>query len=287
VLAGGQEAQRQLGMEQGINSAAFGQTLAGNEAILGALGQGFNQQQSANASAFGIDATRDQMLRDSIANKTSFEQSLRGTARGEAVQDNQLANSDKLARVQGEQNLRGTALQEQLLNRTQAFNEASALIQGSPALGVPQAPGVPQYNIAPPDIQGLTMANYNAQVNAYNAQAQRQSNMMSGAFGVLGAGISAFSRSELKEDIGEPTRIIDLARALPVKTWRYKPGLDAGNLHLGPMAEDFQKITRLGDGVTINLLDFCGFLLAAVQDLDKDVRALTRRSEQKISPFAV
>jgi hypothetical protein len=54
---------------------------------------------------------------------------------------------------------------------------------------------------------------------------------------------------------------------LPVASWRYKTE-DESTRHIGPFAEDFQRLFGLGDGETISLIDAQGVALAAIQGLD-------------------
>jgi Chaperone of endosialidase/Head domain of trimeric autotransporter adhesin len=57
-------------------------------------------------------------------------------------------------------------------------------------------------------------------------------------------------------------------RAVPVTTWRYRDEADRTVLHIGPMAQDWQRAFGFsGDATTINMSDFDGVNLAAVQAL--------------------
>ncbi|MFL5382314.1 MAG: tail fiber domain-containing protein [Longimicrobiaceae bacterium] len=67
--------------------------------------------------------------------------------------------------------------------------------------------------------------------------------------------------------------ILGRLRFVPVTTWRYRDEADRSTLHIGPMAQDWHRafgFTR--DELTINMSDFDGVNLAAIQ-------ALTRRTE--------
>ncbi|MCT4559721.1 MAG: tail fiber domain-containing protein [Pelagimonas sp.] len=56
---------------------------------------------------------------------------------------------------------------------------------------------------------------------------------------------------------------------IPVYTWLYKPEHapvgDHGTTHIGPMAEDFQRMTGLGAPDKIDAVDYLGVLTAALQ----------------------
>jgi hypothetical protein len=58
-------------------------------------------------------------------------------------------------------------------------------------------------------------------------------------------------------------------RTLPVTTWQYKDEQDRTVRHIGPMAQDWQRAFGFSqDGTTINMSDFDGVNLAAIQALD-------------------
>lgn len=90
--------------------------------------------------------------------------------------------------------------------------------------------------------------------------------------------ISIFSHSSLKTDIESLNgySVLSAVETIPIQYWRYKAAIGNGDSerHLGPYAEDFQKLFGIGDGVTINMLDAFGVLLAAVKELVVKVREL-------------
>ena len=77
---------------------------------------------------------------------------------------------------------------ENRAQRSQAINELSALLQGAPSIGMPTTQMPAQYQVAAPDIAGLTAANYAGRLNAYNTQAQQLGGLY-GLAGTLGAGL--------------------------------------------------------------------------------------------------
>ena len=83
--------------------------------------------------------------------------------------------------------------------------------------------------------------------------------------GTLGAAAIGLSDEGEKEDI-VPFRGSTLAglRQLDVSTWRYK-GSDT--VHIGPMAQDMQRVFGVGDGRTIHLVDVMGILIAAAKEM--------------------
>ena len=67
-------------------------------------------------------------------------------------------------------------------------------------------------------------------------------------------------------------------RGVPVTSWRYRDEVDRTVRHVGPMAQDWQRAFGLSaDATTINMSDFDGVNLAAVQALE---RRTTAQAEQ-------
>ena len=63
-------------------------------------------------------------------------------------------------------------------------------------------------------------------------------------------------------------------RSLPVSTWRYRGEEDRTVRHIGPMAQDWQRAFGFSrDETTINMSDFDGVNLAAIQALEVRSRA--------------
>jgi hypothetical protein len=64
-------------------------------------------------------------------------------------------------------------------------------------------------------------------------------------------------------------------RGVPVTTWRYRDEADRSVLHIGPMAQDWQRAFGFSrDGTTINMSDFDGVNLAAIQALERRTERL-------------
>lgn len=285
VIAGGQESQRQLGMEQALNDQAFNQTLGAygmqqsdRGQLLGALQQGFGQQLSALQNGFATDqATHNQGMTD-IQNQIATEQGLRGQAYTQGLGLHQQDRADAAQKYGMEQDARQRAITEQLQQRNQALNELALALGSSPQMPLPQAPGMPTWNIQAPDIQGLEIANYNGQVNAANARAQAGNGAI-GAFGSLLGGFAGLSHSSFKRDIAPAQTLCEMAKKMPARIWRYdektaeKFGVDT-EPHVGPLAEEWHASTSLGNGVTVNFMDLAGFCLGCVQELTNRVEKL-------------
>lgn len=78
----------------------------------------------------------------------------------------------------------------------------------------------------------------------------------------IGAGIGAWaSDKNLKTDIEEVSNkdIVEKFKKLKIYEWRYKGDKEK---HIGPMAQDFQRIFGKGDGKSISVIDAIGTSLA-------------------------
>lgn len=132
--------------------------------------------------------------------------------------------------------------------------------------------------------QAATLGNlYNSQVSAYNAQQQADAAATSGLFeglGMLGgAALTKYSSKEVKEDkreIPEGEAIVAI-EAMPVEKWRYMPGIEDGGEHIGPYAEDMQRVTGLGDGKTIQIQDVLGLTMRGLQDVNRKVDRIAQQ----------
>lgn len=96
---------------------------------------------------------------------------------------------------------RKDAIAELLASRQTPLNEINALMSGSQVNNPFAVPGAAQNtNIAPTPVFGAAQAQYGANADAYNAQAQGQSGMMSGLFKLGSAAVMASDR-RLKSNI--------------------------------------------------------------------------------------
>lgn len=206
--------------------------------------------------------------------KMDMERNLRGDAQKEDLANHQQTSADQTNEIQTQQNLRNQQLQELLLERTQNFNEASAYLTGAPALGTPNAPNMPTYNMQAPDVIGATNQGYANQTSQYNAQqSQKAGNLQAGA---NAAGTMAMKSScTFKHDTTPAEPVLERIRLMPIQTWRYTRDIDPRQeLHIGPFAEDWKSLTGLGDGKEISVIDYCGVLLKCIQELSEEIAQL-------------
>lgn len=85
---------------------------------------------------------------------------------------------------------RQSALQEQLALRNQPLNELNALLS-SQQVNVPQFQGAPATSIQPAPMYNAVRDTYQANLNAYNAEAAQKAQMMSGLFSLGGSALMA------------------------------------------------------------------------------------------------
>jgi hypothetical protein len=98
-----------------------------------------------------------------------------------------------------------------------------------------------------------------------------------------GSSWNVISDRNRKEDFLalDPSDVLRRVRQVPVTTWRYIDEADRAVRHIGPMAQDWQRAFGFSsDGTTINMSDFDGVNLAAIQALDAEVQRLRAENEQ-------
>lgn len=98
---------------------------------------------------------------------------------------------------------------------------------------------------------------------------------------VRGATFQSASSRTLKTgfEAVDPAEVLAKLSELPVTSWRYKAD-DGTAIHIGPVAEDFQRLFGLGDGETIANVDAIGVLMAAVQGLQQQMEHRDRQIAQ-------
>lgn len=91
--------------------------------------------------------------------------------------------------------------------------------------------------------------------------------------------VPAPSDVNLKTDVEavDGREVLEALLDLPISVWRYKD-LDPQAIHMGPMAQDFFRIFRLGvDDTRISAIDTGGVALAAIQGLNAEMEARDQR----------
>lgn len=237
----------------------------------------------------GIDRSNDRLL----TNLQSRGIPIGSEAFNETYGDQQRQTQDTISRLAMDANLNAGAEQ----NREFALDQASrsgAIAELVAAMGGGYNPpnSVPSGNAPPINYSGMVSQQYQGQLANYQQQ-QQQGMATAGALGSIGSALIKSTR-EAKDIMGPVDRALasEAIMKMPVLAWTYKAGHapphDNGKLHVGPVAEDFQKITGLGASDRIDPVDYFGLLTAALQGaiewialLEARMQALERDGEDE------
>jgi len=243
---GGQEQQRM--MDMAAQRAGF-QNAAQQQAYTQALGRGTFANQ-AQAQQF-----QEVLNAGTFANQAQAQDyqqaALRGQFANSAIAQNAVRNQS-IFNAQNQQ--RAQSLAEQYAQRNQPINEISALMSGSQ---VKDPSFVPTGNqqIATTDYAGLVNNRFNQDMQNYQVQSNNANQLIGGLFGAIaGAGRGIASDRRVKEDIHKIGTIFapgavsdadhDEPKKLPIYEYKYKGKFDDGQRHVGPMAQDVEKIDK-------------------------------------------
>lgn len=255
------------------NQIASGQSdIAGfYENALGMLGQNLGNQGALRA----------------LEETPNFDRGGRIAGESARLQE-QLASN---ARAQEASNLLNFPLQEgqaigglagDQLNRSQAIQQFQSQLRQQSLVNRAQ---LQQQQVG--QLAGLATG-FNSQLGSVLSQLQPNTTTTTsgspGALGFLQAGagavglaaqLGAFGCSRRFKRNGRPVaHILPRIKALPVEAWDYHKWIEDGATHIGPYAEDFQRLFGVGDGVTIHPVDAFGVCLLAIQELTERVEAL-------------
>jgi hypothetical protein len=192
----------------------------------------FNQ---ANQQYFNQDLASGQF--GNTAAQNQFNMGVTATGFNNNVGQQEFAQ--EMARSQYQNQLRNAAIQEQMMQRQMPLNEMNALLSGQQV----SMPNMPQFNASaaaqPTQYLPAAQGQYQAQLDAFNAQNQSANSFTSGLFGLGGslgsAAMFAFSDSRLKRII----RRVGETKGVPLYLYKY---LGSATEHIGPIAQEVQKI---------------------------------------------
>lgn len=90
---------------------------------------------------------------------------------------------------------------------------------------------------------------------------------------------AALCSRRLKDKINTPSKeeILSSLENLEIDRWKYK---EVDGAHIGPYAEQFKELFKVGDGKTINMVDCIGVLLASVKALSSKVNTLQSKLKE-------
>lgn len=137
--------------------------------------------QGFSNSSEGYRTSMDDFARQRAG---AYDNALQGAIAGGGAEQSRLFGLDTSAR--------NNAISEASLLRSQPINELATLLGQAGAVQTPQFQSAPQTSVAGTDIAGLTNAGYQNQLNAYNAQQQRQNASMGSLFGLAGSALGAW-----------------------------------------------------------------------------------------------
>jgi hypothetical protein len=240
TAAGGQEQQRM--MEMAAQRAGF-QNAAQQQAYTQALGRGTFANQ-AQAQQF-----QEMLNAGTFANQAQSQDYQQAALRGQFANSAAAQNMARMQMLYGAQNQqRAQSLAEQYAQRNQPINEISALMSGSQVKDPSFVP-TGRENIATTDYAGLVNNRFNQDLQNYQTQSNNANQLIGGLFGAIaGAGRGVASDRRVKEDIDKVGTIFaagpDDAKELPIYEYKYKGKFDDGQRHVGPMAQDVEKIDK-------------------------------------------
>jgi hypothetical protein len=213
----------------------------------GAIGQaGQEQQRMVGMSQAAQQQMFDQMMgRGSFANQAQAQANSQNAAAAgfyNAGAGQQLAQQQSGFNAQNAQ--RNQYMQEAYQQRNQPLNEISALTSGS-QVQQPNWLNSPSSQIATTDIGGLINQNFAQQQQNYQTAQNAWSSTMGGLLG-LGAGAIKSDR-RAKKNIDKIGTVFAATEAgdrekLPVYEWEYRKGEGEAGRHVGPMAQDVERI---------------------------------------------
>ncbi len=117
---------------------------------------------------------------------------------------------------------------------------------------------------------------YDKVITGQTKSSQSSGGGLSGIGSILGAAASfAKMSSKTYKTKGKKVKFdLDQLDQLPVERWKYKKSTNidpSGQEHIGPYAEDFHKIFKVGDGKSIPLISEAGILWGLIKELNKKI----------------
>lgn len=204
-----------------------------------------------------------------------------GEAFNDAYGDQQTRTQDTIARLAMDADIASGQEQTRQFGLDQAQRQgAISEIIGAMTGNFSPASPMPSGNASPINYSGMVGNQYQAQLEQANAANAQRMNTAS-TLGTIGSALIK-SSVHTKTDHGI-ANVSDAAAALmeiPVKMWAYlpheRPPHDHGGMHIGPMAQDFQRATGLGRPDRIDVVDYLGVVTAALQAALARVELLER-----------
>lgn len=214
----------------------------------------------------GIDKANERLLTNLQARGIPIGSEAFNDAYGEQQKQTQ----ETISRLAMDANLNAGAEQSRQFGLDQAQRSGSiAELVAAMGGGYNPPNSVPSGNAPGVNYSGMVGQQYQAEMANYQSQ-QQQKMQTAGALGSLGAALIKSTRAAKNvHGYAHINGAAEIMAALPIHAWTYKPKEapegDHGGRHIGPMAEDFQRMTGLGVTDKIDLIDYLGVLSAALQ----------------------
>lgn len=231
------------------------------------------QGAAEQSRLFGLDLTaRQQGIGEQLQNAQVAQQARSGII-GEELQNAQLAGQ-----------ARSGITNEALMQYNAPIQQIASLLGTSPQTPAPQGGNYFQSAVQAPNLEGDVYNSYNAQMQAWQAQQAQQNSLWGGIGSILGSvGSAILSDKKKKHRIRKSGPVLKRIEKLPVRSWQYKPGIDDGSRHIGPMAQDVHGAFGIGDGHMIPTVDAFGLSIKAIQELSRKVSALESRNARRVA----
>ena len=235
VAAGGAEQQRMNQMAQQRAQFQNAAQQQGYQQNLGRAGFQNQAQQQAESQLAGRAAFANQ------AAQSQFEQA---AARGQFFNQAQTQLLGRNSAIFNAQNqLRNQSLQEMYQQRNQPINEITSLMSGS-QVQAPNFINAQRTTIPTTDVAGLINQNFAQQNDLYKTGMTSWNDI---AGGLIGGGAKLGSAAlmsdvRVKENIAPMGSIMSPKGELPIYAYDYKDEFDDGRRHVGPMAQDVERL---------------------------------------------
>jgi hypothetical protein len=222
----------------------------GTEAYNRAYDAANRQVTDARLAITAKGGEEQQRLNDMAAQRATFQNAAQRDAFTQAASKSQFYNAAKAQELAQKKTAfdatnmtRDKWLQEQYAQRAQPIQEISALQSGS-QIQQPNFVGGGNSQIANTDVAGIINANFNQSLENYKQNSANVNNIIGGLFG-MAAGATKPSDRRVKKNIAKVGSVYaakrhDEPKKLPIYSYEYKN--DDGTEHVGPMAQDVEKI---------------------------------------------
>ena len=242
---------------QAYSDAMMNYSRQANDARFGAISQAGQEQQrmmdmAAQRAGFENAAQQQQYEeeqgRGTFANQAQAANFQQAGARADYLN---AGLAQQVAQAQtgfNAQNMaRNQFMNEQYAQRNQPINEISSLLSGS-QINNPNFVNTPNNQIPTTDVAGLINNRFSQDMSIYQQQNQNYQQQQAGMYGLMGGilkgGIGLLSDVREKENITKLGSVLtphSNDNELPIYKYSYK-GDPASVMHVGPMAQDVEKI---------------------------------------------